>query len=211
MAPPANATHVVLAGNLAGGEEFAFGWWAEYTSGSPANFEGSFAAWVSAMTDNLGDLASECLGSGSGFTAARAYLYAGGSTQASAQAEVPLSVVGITTPALPLQCAAVVTIRDGSPGRRHRNRMYLPMLVSPGASAAPIEMAQTKIDELTRNIQEIFNAGPAAGFTVVVCSPTYGAMQPATSINCDSRIDTQRRRAESLVPSRNSTKLVNNT
>lgn len=198
MVAPANASHHVFSGQLSGGEIFSFGMWFEYTSGSPANYAGSFEAWVQSINTDLSSLVNNCIDSSSRLTKASGYLYDGVSRQASRQAEVALNLPGVSASAYPNQVAAVVTVRSGLPGRRYRGRIYLPQTVAQAAIHSPEQMGPAKLTSLTTLVASIMNAGPAAGFSPMIVSTTYTSMVPVVEVTADSKLDTQRRRAEAM-------------
>lgn len=104
---------------------------------------------------------------------------------------------------MPPQCAVVVSLLTGVPGRRYRGRMYLPcMSAEVGTNFRLATLDQQAIaDDMATLIQEwqaAFNAGTAS-LTPVVVSETGLLCTEVQQLRVGNVIDTQRRRRDTLL------------
>lgn len=211
MAPPANAAHIVYSGVMPGGEEFAFGYWVSYSGGgvSASEFQGVFGDLIDAQATALSGIANTCFSNDTRLTGADGYLYTGGSTKAAYQAHEDLNIAGTGAPSLPNQCAAVVTLLTGLPGRSQRGRMYLPLTATTGDTSRSFQMSNTRTQGVSQQAGALLNAGLVHGMTPAVVSPTKSAMVLIRTVRADSKIDTQRRRAEQVSAVSSITTVIN--
>lgn len=96
----------------------------------------------------------------------------------------------------PLQACIVATLQTSVPTRRTRGRMYLPIT---GRPLTNHQITSAECLTLSSAVATMFNGmnllTPAQ--LSVVASEAGGTVQPVLSVKVDSRVDIQRRRAES--------------
>lgn len=104
---------------------------------------------------------------------------------------------------LPLQCAAVVSLRTPFSGASFRGRMYLPAMALTALDTAGTFSAGTRT-AITSSLKTYINSVVTAstGWEPVVFSRTLHSATVITKIDMGSVVDTQRRRRASLVESR---------
>jgi hypothetical protein len=123
-------------------------------------------------------------------------------------------IQGITTPnlagtsdtdlALPVQCAVVMSYRTTFVGRSFRGRNYLPFIASDpqtiDTTGAEIRLQAAEALALSNQYPVTFPLTDGGGgdhnMQLCVYSPTKGLATPVTSVIVDTKIDTQRRRAQ---------------
>jgi hypothetical protein len=104
---------------------------------------------------------------------------------------------------MPPQCALVLTPRSNRPGRSGRGRMYFPF-TSPSKMDVDGQVQAADVSSLNSSLRGYFvalNAStPTNGGTFVssVASWTHGFVTALTSVTADSKVDTQRRRADKV-------------
>lgn len=132
----------------------------------------------------------------------RCYAYPTGGPTATYSGEytAPTPLNGTSSHYLPWQSSIVVTLRTGASGRRNRGRMYLP--AAGAALGADSQMSNSDITTLVNNWAAAFTdlAGSDAG-TPSVVSIAGSAHRAITTVEMDSRVDIQRRRANKQVAS----------
>lgn len=194
MARPANLSKTVLSGFLAGGEIFQTGFWnpgALITEEIAQAAADSFAAsWNGGTNVPFLDLLSP----DSGYDKVTVYSYPNPTGPAELSAEAALTGNGRNTSQHPDQCCVVVTLLTGKAGRRNRGRMFLPANGMPLTShQLTLVQAQNVADGWTALIEDTQTFAP------VVVSQVAGTANDVTSVRVDTRIDIQRRRANSQI------------
>lgn len=111
-----------------------------------------------------------------------------------------------------LQQAIVVTLLTPQAGRSFRGRIYMPgHCKSPQLSTGQLTSGDTSTVatgavRLGKTIRDALKSSLAIStLTWVVWSPTRGVATGITSARCDSRVDTQRRRAAQQTPASSTT------
>lgn len=205
MAYPTGTIKTIIGGTLPGGEQFAFGFQQEADGvNSQLTLNELNGSCVAALTNNFLTTSVKALFAAQViFTSVRNYLYQGGPS-AALVAESTISVAGTAVQAgLPNQCAVVVTLETGIPGRSNRGRAYLPPVVvgnmTAGTGQLPSSVCTTLANAFADMLSALRDDAPPSG-NPVVSSATKGSMQDITSVRVDSIIDTQRRRRNKLVP-----------
>jgi hypothetical protein len=210
-APPANTVKCVISGTLPSGEIFAFGF----------QMDGSGISGQLALTQLLGVVSGSLTGNflttavkalfGTGvvFTTVSLYYYNGGSTAALQAQNSGINTPGTSAAAqLPDQCALVVSLLTGIPGRTKRGRLYLPPM-SAGLMNGNGQLSSATCTTVAAAMAAFFNGirTSANGAQPVVASATAGTKTPLTSVRVDSIVDTQRRRRNKIIPAAS---IVNN-
>lgn len=197
-------THI---GTLAQGEEFNFSLWVNVGVGVPL-VQGNLDAFTTTVAtlcknlfvnDNLANNTIALLNTDSAYSKIRAYYYPGGSNVATLISEGDITRQGVGTNSLPDQCSLVVSLRSAVPSRSGRGRIYLP------ANGVLLQSHQVPssliggVGDAFKNYVEAVNGTAAGGrdATVAVRSNTQGVMRNVEKAVIDSRIDIQRRRANS--------------
>lgn len=126
-------------------------------------------------------------------------------------AERPLSLVGTGTgtQSLPNQCALVVSLRTGNPGRSKRGRVFLP-LRNAGAMNQLGLLDQTITQQWADGFADFlgkFN-NSLSGRRVAVLSKTLQDSFNVTSVDVGNVVDTQRRRRNGQIESRASAEVL---
>jgi hypothetical protein len=213
MALPANTIKTVISGTLAGGEQFAFGFQAQGNSDDAqfalTQYQGVV---VGALNGNL--LTTSVLAlfpTSTVFTTVTSYLYKGGTGAAfTVQTSLSGKAGTASSSALPNQCAIVVSLLTGIPGRSTRGRAYLPGFAS-------VSMGGVTGQLQTGGVAQVCNAFAAMlsgikdttnGRSPVIASATHGLMTPITGVAIDTIVDTQRRRRDKLTAVARSTAVV---
>ena len=131
MSIPAGSTKVVLSGVSPQGEIFATGFWLSggaINSEASANIAAQAIADMTKWTDTGDGSPVKLIGADTQYQTVTVYHYANAGSRAQFIGEAALAgQVGTANQGpLPLQCAVVVSLRTGLPGRSRRGRMYLP-------------------------------------------------------------------------------------
>jgi len=210
MPRPTNTARVVVAGLYPSGEEFNWGFW---LSGAPAsNADAGAAALV--VRDYIqglgGDPLRAYLAPDCSYDKVTVYGYGSGIGPADFQGEAVFTERdGISAGAsLPLQCAVVVSLRTGRPGRRGRGRMYVPVTAS---TLTDHQLAAGNAASLSAAIGGFFtnlNDSTLIPGSVCVLSQVDVEAHLVTSVIVDSRVDIQRRRADSQMATQTASALV---
>lgn len=212
MPLPSGTVRIVLSGTLAGGEIFSCGFqlrgdggWSQNQLDAAVGVAGSSLASNFLTTATLANFPTT-----TSFRRVQGYLYAGG-TSAVRQSEATFAVkTGTASGVLPNQLALVVTLNTGRPGRSFRGRMYLPGPAAIPLSSTDGQMIGTNLDGLCTTLQGCFQGirDGAGGAPVVVASSKQGAMTTVTAIKIDSKVDTQRSRAQTQQILRSSVRTI---
>lgn len=189
-------------GHLPKGEEFQWGFWLNATNITSESDANGLAATVNgAWTGTAKSITMGLLDPLSGMDEVRVYCYpTGGPTATYVGSSTESSVgTGTSSTLLPLQCAAVVSLRTGFAGRRARGRLYLPINRVP---LSAFELSSTNVDPIAADFADFFstiNAVAGIGNVAVVSQVGAGQSRAVTEVVVDSRVDIQRRRANSMV------------
>lgn len=198
MARPNSVSRVLINGHLPQGEIFTWGFW---MGGAPTD-QASAQTWVNGVRDEFQIHAKTALcgelPSTAGYDSVTLYSYPSSGSGAAFVAEATIATgAGTSTdPLLPLQCAWVVTLRTGLPGRSRRGRMYIPIIAE---SLTAHQLTQGQLDSLLGSVQDFIQGvdNLTTGTNVVVVSQVgAGQANNVTEVSADSRLDIQRRRAE---------------
>lgn len=203
VAYQAGTVKVIVGGTLPGGETFAWGY---QCLGDPSmtqtqldSFQGGF---VAALTNNFLTTGVKALFStNTTYRSVKSYLYGGGSNTILQSLTNITPVSGSSaSAALPNQCAIVVTLKSGIPGRSNRGRAYLPMGCA-GILANDGQLTSTQAGTIATAFASMLTAVKSgiAPIQPVVASPTHGSSKNLVSVSVDTRFDVQRRRARSQV------------
>lgn len=199
MAYQAGVIKFIFSGTLLGGEVFAHG------------FQGS-----AVINETQADLTRICnqvrdLWQANFLTAAirnyfhtatvwtnlTAYYYSGGAnTSLTAVAPIATGAGTLAGSPLPNQLAVVATLLTGVPGRSNRGRSYLP--APNAAQLANGQLPTATATALATQFGAFLTAVKAYnGSEVIPCvaSPHTGLIRSLTSVRVDTKLDTQRRRA----------------
>lgn len=194
MARPPDVARINISGTIAGGGDWATGFW---TSGAT-----SADTVMGVVHDPVVTMLNAIRANWStAFTATTisVYYYATSGGGASSIATSTISELGNSSAnGAPLTCCAVATLSTGRPGRQYRGRMYLPWQspVAPGGhliSAGDIDSAAGAVATCFGTIQ-----GAASGIVPSVVSTVHGTTARITAIRMDDLPDTQRRRERGL-------------
>lgn len=202
MGIPANTAKVVISGKLGSTEIFQTGFWqagitppgVASAAGYAGAVEGIFAS--TALAALAAVIPATCA-----YKKITVYFYTGGAT-AAYSGEAPITG-GTGTAAAnnqPFQSAACVTLLTGLAGRQNRGRMYIPVISVPPSDGF---WNQPEIGALSTAIAALFNGcngGTSDEGSVSVVSNVGTTSHPVTSVHVDNKPDTQRRRANKLVP-----------
>lgn len=197
---PAGTIKAIIGGTLPSGEEFAWGFQMENGVGTTQLVLDELAGSVSAAVANnlLTPTVKGYYNVNVVFTTVTLYLYAGGTdAQLISTTGIPDGAGTNANAPVPNQCAIVVTLNTGVPGRSNRGRSYLPC-VAANQVGADTQLSQTVCTTLAQayaSMLEAIATGSPADAVPAVASATKGASRPIVSVTVDSKIDTQRRRA----------------
>jgi hypothetical protein len=201
MPRPAGTIKATYVGILPQGEQFQTGFWID------ASGTGVTLPELQALANNM---AAHFIANSTGmrnlttsttlYDELRLYYYAAAGpapATAIAVADISLTGNGGSSGSLPLQSALVVSLRTALVGRRYRGRMYWPMnattLSDHQASQAQIDLLATDAKAMLDNV----NGYDVDQFDAVVMSAVGSTRTLITRVEVDSRLDVQRRRAES--------------
>jgi len=198
MAIPASTVHVQIRGTAPQGEIFQWGFWlgsTTITSEATANAL-ALDVWNHFVTFALGT-ATSLIPSTASYTEVRVYCYpTGGPTATFIGVHTPTPAPGTSAGnSLPLQCAAVVSLRTGFAGRQARGRLYLPVSANTLVTHQLTSATITNIANAWETFLEAVSTLAAVGSVSVVSQVGSGTVRPVTQLIVDSRLDIQRRRA----------------
>lgn len=197
MPIPAGVSRAVIGGTVTDESEiFEFGFWLDE---APDNQDDADAlaqdVWNSFILEAAPGL-DPLIKNDSNFTSCKVYCYPDGGPSASLIGTATAAPEGGTgAGSLPLQACLVVTLLTGAAGRRNRGRMYLPANGTP--LAANHEFGSGQVDAAVDGIHDWFAGLVAASHTPIVLSQVAGTHRPVTTVRGDSKVDIQRRRADS--------------
>lgn len=205
MPYPAKTIKTVIGGTIGAQEIFAFGFQLDGSNVSgQVDLDGVNGACVAALTNNfLVSATLDLFAQAVTFDSVRNYLYTGGTTASLVSESTGINKhSAVAQVALPNQCAVVVTLETGTPGRSHRGRAYLPP-VNINALRQDGQLLSSACTQLANSFASMLKAlhdDPAPVGRPVVASATKGSMTTVNQVRVDSIVDTQRRRRNKLLP-----------
>lgn len=192
------AHKIILEGHIGSGEIFATGFWAQSGTTIDAvtlagNVISALGATGTGGTTTLAKL-KNLLATADGWDRVRVYNYLSGSLVAASSAIGTISGgTGAQSRSGAYQDALVVTLQTGQAGRSHRGRMYLPFAGGAGSNG---EAITSQVDGACNAVGDLMSQLHITyGVQAVVYSQTLDQANVVTALKCDSKIDTQRRRA----------------
>lgn len=202
---PPNSARIVFSGALPGGEVWSSGFWMATVTGDFINQAGldSMVMAASAQfgeTSSTGVLrtaAADIWNLQTTWTKTTGYLYTGAATAAYiSEHTLGTPLAGSAGHNLPNQCTTVLSLRTGLPGRSNRGRMYVPCTGALLGNDGELSSAVTT--ELSGHAGSSFTALNELGYApAAVVSGTHTTHRAITDVIVDSRVDIQRRRANS--------------
>lgn len=199
----AGTVKFIIGGTLAGGETFAWGYQCLGDPGMSQSALDSFnGAASAALTNNFLTTAVKALiPTTTVYRSVKTYLYGGGTSTIlqSINNLTPVAGTGASAP-LPNQCALVVTLKSGIPGRSNRGRSYLPLGCA-GVITGDGQLSAANAQVVATAFASMLSAMKTgiAPIPPVISSSTKSASKPITSVSVDTKFDVQRRRARSQV------------
>lgn len=203
MSKPYPAVKIVISGQIQGVQSWSCGLWVWHSTLSP-----SHAQLQTYISDLYGPLNVWLAAAGGPMKLCSAdteanhlavYYYPPNSDVATEQAEGSLGVfVGLGSNSIPTQSSVVLSLRTGLPGRVNKGRLYWPA-TGPAltshqiASALAGTLASTTATAIA-GINALTLDGDNA--TVAVATSLRDFPADVTQVVVDSRVDTQRRRAD---------------
>ena len=195
-----------LAGDIAGGQTWSIGFWVRpVVTGSPA---------AANLDTILGNMATPLANFWNGFktknaatlryTSNNAYYYPAGSPVSTLVSHVALSPApGTGTQYTSPRQALVISLHTGASGRTRRGRMYVPYTAE--NSGSNLQAPSSTCDAFANLANSFRVAIPGVstdtvfgGQSWVVRSNKAGVGYDITSVSCDSKVDTQRRREDKI-------------
>jgi len=203
---PAGSVKVVFSGTTQGGEVFAHSFWFDAGAAPSQGDLENFRTQAKLTFDSvLGTAPIKALFPiSTSYKSVIAYSYAGGTTVDKTAGSQSLATwVGTSSNALPNQCAVVLSLQTGVPGRSFRGRSYLPG-VGQGQTGVTGQLSPATITALGTAWQGWVNGmqaggGGFPGWPAIVMSATRSAKTQLINLGLDSRLDVQRRRAAKQV------------
>lgn len=208
MTIPAGVSHVTISGTLTGGEIWQTGFWTSGAAATTPEGATTHAAILAALFNAAGGLrdtiTNRMIAADESVERLSVAEYPTGGPTASFVGESLAHTAGSSTRSLPNQVAVVASTRTGQAGRRHRGRMYFPLAHGSAGPLAGGQYSSTDAQFLATSVAQFFtdvNAQPIggdfSGELVVVLSKVAGTSLAMTSIIVDTKLDIQRRRANS--------------
>lgn len=187
-----------FGGHCASGDIFVFSWWSD-SAGDIESVQNAAVTWATTFWGGYDSLTTPDVG----MDTVRTGLIDMATGQQQELAEDGVSLVGVAVGnALPADCAIVCSLRSNLANRRGRGRFYLPQ---PAAStlAADGRMATGINSDVADALLSAWQGFAGTG-SPVVYSRVNRTTQVVTTFNVGDIFDTQRRRENSLVESRQS-------
>lgn len=199
---PSGYSRNVIAGSLPGGESFQMSIWCNEAPSDEAATQSQADAFASDFSTKLADTGApkSFLATGGAYQTVTTYSYLDTSGRATFGAEAAITGgAGAATQALPDQCALVITLLTGYSGRRNRGRIYMPLSATTVTAG---QVSSTNVDNIATWWKDLLVAwnGHIGTQKCVVLSQTRGDGKEITEVVVDSKIDTQRRRADKVIP-----------
>lgn len=203
MPVPAGCTHVKFGGASAQGERWETGFWMFKDFATPITANAAALAAYNSLvgTGDLFTVLKASLYSDTTLSYVRLYAYSTTGTKSTTIGEylpaTPVPGTSGSATILPLQVAAVVTLRTAQPGRRGRGRMYLPFNVPGGAPGGQGNLGtfQSITNALKKTINDMQATTEWTGGRMIVVSQTGTTSADVLKLTMDTRFDVQRRRA----------------
>lgn len=135
------------------------------------------------------------------YTGASMYQYVAPSTSAQFQARRDVTPVAgtLASAGSPIDSCCVVSLRSSVPGRRGRNRMYVPFMDGVPTPGACWSATQTGLIGTATKALMTAVSGSSAAVPIVV-SRTGNVYNPLASLVTDNKPDVQRRRENKVLP-----------
>lgn len=187
-----------FGGHCASGDIFVFSWWSD-SAGDIASVQAAAVSWATTFWTGYDTICT----AGVGLDTVRTGLIDPATGQQQELAEDGVALVGVAAGnALPADCAIVASLRTNLANRRGRGRFYLPQ---PAAAtlAADGRMAVGINGDVADALASAWSGFSGTG-SPVVYSRVNRSTQVVTTFNVGDIYDTQRRRENSLVESRES-------
>lgn len=199
---PAHAIKLVFAGTLQGGEVFAHSLWVDFGSQPSQSDLNTFVTncylTFNAQVGITGVKSS--LPNTTAYATVTGYAYDGAHSNAVlVSPPTAITCTGTAGTGLPNQCALVMSLLTGIPGRSFRGRTYLPACQS-SSLAATGQVGSSTVDTFANAWAGFINGMEAGGggspaVKFVVASAAKGVLTEVVNVQIDSRLDVQRRRA----------------
>jgi len=178
---------------------FNWGFWLDLDQNDNAGASAAAAAVVSAMQGVGGDLNRTLIPADCSYDSVTVYGYTAATGPADHQGSAVFTETAGTSvgSSLPLQNAVVVSLHTARPGRRGRGRMYLPITafdLTDHQLGSPIPQ---NIADYIQSVFQTINGSASVQGGVCVLSNVDAATHVVTSVVVNSRLDIQRRRANS--------------
>ena len=207
---PSGYSKTVLEGTLPGGEIWQCGIWANEAPSDEAATQAQADAFGADFTttwggshNNIGNFWA----SNTGITQLRTYSYLDDSGKATYVGVHDLSHFGSATQSMPDQIALAITLQTGYSGRRRRGRIYWPVNAGALSSGQLSEAQCGNFCDFFATLLDAWNTHLASQ-SMVVLSQVAGNSHPITAIRVDSKLDTQRRRAQSMAANATATQAL---
>ena len=203
MAIPANMARVSITGLLPSGESFDTSFWMQQTDLTTQALTTQAAENIAALwTPTLRAQWYATLGTDSSFQKVKVYAYPTGGPNATFLGEAEFATKPGTgnLSDMPLQSCTVVSLRTGQIGRSRRGRMYFPHV---NTTLTTNQISPSNATNLANEIADFFadcNALTVPAGTVSVLSQKLSLAASVSQVVVDTRLDVQRRRAESQPP-----------
>jgi len=201
--PTVDLVKMNLVGHSPGGEIFNVGLWlAPTVTPSQAQLDTMATDIAALITTAAWTNIRTAIPATAGYDLVRLYSYPSGQARAQKVSEAPIAtLVGSGVNYHPLQSAMVVTTRTGVPGQRSRGRFYMPAFAVPLQSDC--QLGTSTLSGILNEWKTFINAVNQVTnvFSCTVVSQVgAGSNYLITQLTADSRLDTQRRRANREVP-----------
>lgn len=203
-----DSVRIVVSGTILNVQSWSISmWWRGVSGGSlsQANLNAFNSATHSPIDAGLASIAgvlwpADCIAKQQ-----ISYYYPSGSTHAAlVSTPATLTAAGAGSRQMPPQCALVMSLRSLTPGRSGRGRNYLPMGIGGSNNGGGIGNTQLgTVAAAYTNILTNISALSISGFTgqvPIVASFTTGLFYQVINVVADSKIDTQRRREDKVLP-----------
>lgn len=204
-----NLVKLTISGKIGTAQTWSIGFWSVAPGPTTLAELQTFAAaarghwhtfWTGAYQAVISDDTS--------YTTLHASRYPSGTTSADLVAQdLAGAVIGSSSIHHAPQLALVASLRTGVSGRQNRGRVYLPLTGLPNADLSDHQVAASVIDAINTDFTAFLIAmdtetiGPDTWQTSVANPRATHAAVPVIQVVMDSKIDTQRRRADKFLPS----------
>jgi hypothetical protein len=203
-----DSVRIVISGTILGVQSWSISsWWFGVSGGglSQANLNAFNSSTGAPVDAGLAVIAGALWSADLLAKEQRSYYYPSGSTSAAlVSTGFTLTAAGAGSRQMPPQCALVMSLRSLTPGRSGRGRNYIPMGIggsnnNGGIGSTPLNTVTTAYAAILTNIAALSLAGFSAQVPIVA-SFTTGQFHEIVDVIGDSKIDTQRRREDKVLP-----------